>query len=132
MEKKDKKADFKYLERRKKIKYLRSLLTKIVRARDKWCLRCHTMNGLQAAHIYPKGKYRKMEFDPDNVIGLCWSCHMHWAHKDVRGFNKWLEETLPKERLKRLDQRAKYVCRSPIDLSLVKIDLENELKKYSR
>lgn len=72
-----------------------------------YCLKCKRRPPqvqLHAAHIYPKGKYRNhpLRCDLLNGIPLCYSCHLHWAHKHPLEFNDWLELEIPgrKEYLK--------------------------------
>ena len=95
------------------------------------CLRCGTSEKLQMSRIYPKGTHRKMEYDLDNVKTLCWNCHFNWWHKSPVEAWRWLEKTISKERLTRLDIRANTVDKSPQDFKLLKIYLQQEIKKYT-
>lgn len=113
-------------------KELNRLLHKLVRARDgEYCLRCGASTYLQLSHIYPKGKHRKMEFEPENVKLLCRGCHLYWWHKSPIEAWRWLETVLPKDRIKRLDFRANTVDKSRFDFRLHKLFLESEIKRFS-
>lgn len=82
----------------RKIKQELDLLLKAhVHERDGYaCLKCGRYGkGLQAAHIFPKGKYQRLRFDPLNLLTLCVGCHLFWAHKDPIGFYEWIREKWP-------------------------------------
>ena len=102
----------------------------LVVVRDKRCLKCGSMQRLQAAHIYPKGTYRKMEFDENNIICLCYRCHLHFWHKNPIEAHDWLIKTLPGDRLTILKMRSNYVDKTPQDYNLLKLYLTEEIKKY--
>ena len=70
--------------------------------RDKRCLRCGKESILHTSHIYPRGKYPRMQFLPDNVKLLCNGCHLYWWHKHPIEAKEWAEKTLGKRRLKKL------------------------------
>ena len=62
------------------------------------CLRCKKSREqvvLQAAHVDGKGKYVRLRFEPDNILSLCYACHLHWAHKQPREFTDWFRENWP-------------------------------------
>lgn len=82
------------------------IVKELVHERDgQMCLRCKKTREncvLQAAHVDGKGKYVRLRFEPDNILSLCYACHMHWAHKQPREFTDWFRENWP-ERNERLD-----------------------------
>jgi hypothetical protein len=49
---------------------------------------------LQAAHIYPKGTYRDMQHDPDNVVAMCLKDHLYWWHKHPIEAAEWAKAEL--------------------------------------
>ncbi len=72
--------------------------------RDGWkCVKCGKVDklSLQCAHVYPKGKYPRLRFEMDNLLALCYACHMHWAHKDPIAFASWFAANYP-EKLRKL------------------------------
>lgn len=111
---------------------LNKLLREILLKRDKVCLRCGAAERLQAAHIYPKGLNRKMEYDDKNLLLLCWRCHMHFFHKHPIAAHEWLESILTRQRLDYLKLRANTVDKSVFDYQLEKLYLESQLKKYEK
>lgn len=112
-------------------KVLRPLLSKACLARDNHeCIRCGATSRLSASHIYPKGSYRSMEYDLDNVKTLCYRCHLHFWHKNPMEAKEWLVKTLPKSRLDRLLLMSQQ-SGVKLDYNLTKIYLEQQLKKYS-
>lgn len=108
---------------------LRRLLKDVVFARDKYkCLRCRRQVTLAPAHIYPKGAYRKLEFEIKNVITLCYPCHFSFAHKDPLEFTDWLNKNIPW--IEELKEMKKNDVGLKLDYNLIKLYLEQELKKY--
>lgn len=107
---------------------LNGLLHRLLELRDGSCLRCRK-TPFQMSHIFPKGRYRSMEFDPDNVKALCWSCHWWW-HKSPLEAHEFLSRIMSKERLDRL-RLASQTARK-VDLKLQKLYLESEIKKLEK
>ena len=96
------------------------------------CLRCGSTEGLCASHIYPKGKYKKMEFVLENVKTLCFACHIPWWHKNPIEAKEWLEENIDPERLGRLKLMTQYINKKPIDFKMIKIYLEQEIERMKK
>ena len=111
---------------------LNKLVRDYVLLRDKVCLRGGKSNNLHASHIYPKGKFRKMEFDTDNVKALCLGCHLYWWHKHPIEAKDWAEKTLGKERLDRLKKKANSVNKNKLDFNLLRDELEIKIKDFNR
>lgn len=108
---------------------LRKLLREVIFARDEHkCLRCRRQVQLAPAHIYPKGTYRKLEFEPLNVITLCFACHICFAHKNPVEFTAWLEENI--SWFPKLKQMRKTDSGLILDYNLIKLMLKKELSKY--
>ncbi len=106
-----------------------ALMHDIVLARaDNKCERCGGINLLCASHIKSKGTYRSLEYDPDNLKCLCYRCHIHWWHKEPTDAIDWLKDKWP-GRKERLDLKAQTL--SKIDLELVRLDLKQQLLKYT-
>ena len=110
---------------------LNTLIRQILELRDKVCLRCKSTQTLQASHIYPKGRYKKLEFDTDNIKFLCWSCHWWW-HKNPIEARDWLYATLPKARLDRIKMRSQTTGDGMRNYKLLKIMLEQDIKKLTK
>jgi len=108
-------------------KVLNGLLHKILEKRDGRCLKCGKTEW-QMSHIYPKGRYRSMEFDPDNVKALCYACHLHWWHKNPIEAHEWLQIRMSDARLKRLKLMSQTT--NKIDYKLIRLFLEQTLKEY--
>lgn len=107
------------------------LLRELVILRDgERCLRCGKTNILHLSHIYPKGKQRGMELDPDNLKLLCAGCHIYWWHKSPLEAQNWLVSVLPPERLQRLKLMSQTAQK--VDLELQKLYLESEVKKLKK
>lgn len=95
------------MEKHQKTK-INKLLVECIKKRDGYkCLKCGSTQTLHLSHIYPKGKYRMLEFDMDNLKFLCFSDHLHWWHKHPLEAGDWIKKILDKDRLKRLSQKAR-------------------------
>lgn len=111
-------------------KVLYGLLRQLIGLRDRErCIRCSKTERLQLSHIYPKGKHKRLAYDPDNLKLLCVGCHLFWWHKSPIEAWEWLSQTIDPERLKRLRLRANTVDKSPFDFELYNLWLEQEIKK---
>ena len=112
-------------------KQQKSTLNKLVREyvilRDKRCLRCGKDKNLHASHIYPKGKYRKMQFNINNVKALCLGCHLYWWHKSPIEAKEWAEKTLGKRRLNKLKKQANTINKNKLDYKQIKSELETKI-----
>lgn len=117
------------LERNK----LKKLLHQLVVVRDKKCLHCGAKKILHASHIFPKGRYKDVEWDPDNVKALCYRCHLHWWHKDPLEAGEWFKTTYPKwyKKLKRkaIKPIGKVTLKQTNDFKKLEDRLLREIKK---
>jgi len=62
------------------------------KGRCEWCGR--TAN-LQGAHILSAGAHPNMSADPENILCLCYHCHLNVWHKDPGIAFRWFEGTFP-------------------------------------
>ena len=106
---------------------LHKLVREYVILRDKHCLRCGKVDNLHASHIYPRGKYPKMQFEVRNVKALWLGCHLYWWHKHPLEASKWLEKTLSKGRLRYLKEQSNTINKIPWDFKGIKKTLENKI-----
>tara|TARA_R100000781_G_scaffold94684_1_gene58999 strand:+ start:5666 stop:6022 length:357 start_codon:yes stop_codon:yes gene_type:complete len=117
------------MNKQQKIK-LSKLVRELVLLRDKRCLKCGKSDNLHASHIYPRGKFPKMQFEPLNVKALCLGCHLYWWHKHPLEAKDWAEKALGRTRLMKLKRRANTIDKSLWDFKAIKEQLEEELKNY--
>lgn len=114
-------------------KKLNVLLHQLVRLRDgEQCLWCGGGGVLQLSHIYPKGKYRKLEFDPLNLKLLCLGCHLYKWHRSPLEAQEWLKTVIPPERLAYLRDMSNKIIKAPLNFKAIKEQLEEEIKHYER
>lgn len=99
--------------------------------RDKACLKCGNPE-FQASHIYSVGAYKKLEYDIDNIIALCYRHHIHWWHKDPGDAWHWINQELPVKRLEGLKLRSQTTGDGSRDYNTIKLVLEFELKKWQK
>lgn len=71
-----------------------------------------------------------MEYDLDNVVALCFACHMTWWHKEPIEAGAWIKDYLNPERYKRLKMRAQVIDKTPLDYNLLRLYLEQEIEHY--
>lgn len=113
-------------------KTLNGLIHEILVLRDVCCLRCGATENLQASHIYPKGTYRKLEFDSWNIIFLCFRCHFHWWHKHPIAAAEWIQTAIPKERYDRIKLRSQTSGDGMRDFKTLELILRLELNALKR
>ena len=114
------------MKKSQKVK-LSKLVREYVIKRDKVCLKCGKGSNLHASHIYPRGKYPKMQFDTKNVKALCLGCHLYWWHKHPIEAREWAQKALGKDRLKYLKKRANTIDKSLWDFKELKKKLEKKI-----
>ena len=108
---------------------LHKLLREYVLLRDKKCLKCGKTNILHASHIYPRGKYPRMQFLTENVKALCTGCHLYWWHKHPIEAREWAEKALGVSRLRKLKKIANTVKYGSYDYEFIKDELEQKIKE---
>ena len=96
------------------------------------CRKCGKSNTLCASHIYPKGKYKRMRYLLDNVISLCYYCHIHWWHKNPIEAKEWADENIDTVIMCKLKLATQTIDKKPIDYKMLRVGLENEIKKYKK
>ena len=110
------------------VKTLDKLVREAIFARDRVCVRCGRIDQLAPSHIYPKGRYTRLRWDTDNILTLCFACHICWWHKNPIEAGNWFREKYP-ELSKKLKLRTQYIDKSAIDYNAIKLYLENEIQK---
>jgi len=114
---------------------LKKLLHQLVVARDKKCIRCGRNKRLNASHIYPKGVYKDLEFEPWNLKALCFHCHIFWWHKDVLEASRWFKQVYPDryKKVQRLYNKSNKVGKVKVkkvyDFDKIRSKLERQIKK---
>ena len=82
-----------------------------VRNRDKICQKCHGHSPIAPHHAFGR-RHRTTRWDVVNGVGLCFPCHIHWAHRDPCSFSVWFERHIGKDQYSRLSEahsmEAKY------------------------
>ncbi len=87
--------------------------SRMVRERAGWkCERCGQYFGpkagarLHAAHIFSKGGFPHLRYDPDNAVSLCSRHHRFWAHIDAADFIQWVRGYIGEAKYEALTARA--------------------------
>jgi 5-methylcytosine-specific restriction endonuclease McrA len=66
------------------------------------------MHDAHGSHIYPEGTYTSMSADVDNIICLCFHCHIYWWHKHPIEAGDWFKKRFP-ELHKTLKKRSQVI-----------------------
>ena len=83
------------------------LWIKIIRARDKHCQKCGA-KASQAAHIFSRSNHG-LRYDLQNGIGMCYYCHLYWAHRSPVEFTLWVQKKWPERWVYLIRERQKLV-----------------------
>lgn len=96
--------------------------SRTIRKRAGWkCERCGTYYGpkagtrLHCAHIFSKGAFPHLRYDPDNVIALCYRHHRWWAHIDPVDFTEWVQKHIGEAKFEALKTRAHQGGKNVLD-----------------
>ena len=99
------------------------LFSKIIRLRDKKCLKCGTNKNLQVAHLISR-KNLAHRWDENSAITLCYACHLYWYHKEPIEAAEWLKRLFP--------NFYDYVIKHKGDLVLTNINYLELKEKLSK
>ena len=108
-------------------KKLHKLVREYVLLRDKRCLKCGKTENLHASHIYPRGKYPKMQFNTNNVKALCLGCHLYWWHKHPIEAREWAEKALGEDRLDKLKKQSNTINKTLWNFKEIESELKNKI-----
>jgi len=114
------------MKKSEKVK-LNKLVREFVLLRDKCCLKCGKTSALQASHIYPKGKFPKMQFNTDNVKILCLGCHLYWWHKHPVEAKDWAEKELGRARLNKLKKQSNTINKTIWNFKEIQMELKKQI-----
>lgn len=106
-------------------KKLDKIVSDIVRSRGS-CVRCgnNDYKKLQCAHIMPRTAL-STRWDFMNLVCLCVSCHLFWAHKNPVEFTEWIKVWLGETKYNELRRRATMLKHWTIEeLEQLYIDFE--------
>lgn len=121
-----------------------TLAKRIARARDgykcQYCGEGEPKRMTHGSHVYAEGKNKSMSADTDNILCLCWLCHMgglHYVSTDRFSWHgtpaeamDWFRENYPKlhENLKKRSQELKVCDEAFWEKKMV--ELKEESKQY--
>ncbi len=114
-------------------KEIKALVRQLLITRDtEKCRRCGTTEKLQASHIYSVGSWKKLEYDTDNIILLCYRCHFHWWHKEPLAAAEWIKTSYPLKVLERLKLRQQQTGKGTHDYKTLKLVIGQEIKNLQK
>jgi len=80
---------------KKKTEKLWGLVKKVVYLRDKsMCQHCHkevSGHNRHPNHVIPQSHGNILKYDIENIITMCFHCHMNWWHKNPLEAALWFE-----------------------------------------
>lgn len=100
--------------REKLEKMLDKVWSEYVRGRDRRCQKCGGMGALSAHHAFGR-RHRATRWDIFNGCGLCYPCHIHWAHRDPCSFAVWFENHVGRAQYARLAEAHNQVVKHTTD-----------------
>jgi len=103
---------------RQKVKVANDLWRHLIykKAKDGKCAVCGMARGLQAMHLFPKGKYPHMRFELDNGAPGCPGCHNRLTN-DHEAHRNFCIRYLGRDGYERL--RLMSLSRAKVDVDLV-------------
>src|SRR3990167_3597477 len=94
--------------RQKLVKTLDTQSSKICRIKAKVCQKCLKAPESQAAHIFSRWKM-STRWEQDNLIAMCFYCHIFWSHREPAEFTLWVQERMGMEKFNDLRKRAETI-----------------------
>ena len=115
-------------QRQKWIKILDGLASEVTYERaDFKCEKCGRP-AKSAHHVFSR-RYGATRFNPDNLLNLCYPCHMHFFHSKIEEARDWLIQRMGEAKYFKLKIQALGRHKGKPDYKLIMLDLENELRK---
>lgn len=100
------------------------LFSLYIRQRDATCRRCYRDGILQCHHLIPR-VYRKVRFEPDNAVALCYGCHKFLTHRPLEN-DEFVLSVIGEERYLELRAMARNTTYK-VDLAQVLEDLKKKV-----
>ena len=125
----NRKAEFLQMKskRQKLEKQLDNAWSEYVRSRDKSCRKCFGGGSIAAHHAFGR-RHLVTRWDIFNGVGLCYPCHINWAHRDPGGFSVWFRDYVGKEEFERLAITHRQV----VKFTVADLELMLEVLTYGR
>lgn len=80
---------------------LDKLIKKYVKERDFYtCQHCGKKlegSNCHGSHVIPVSAGLLWAYDPENIITLCFHCHINWWHKNPMEASDWFKDRYPRE-----------------------------------
>lgn len=84
--------------------------SKVVRARDQWCMSCGKTEYLQAMHIVGR-RTKVVRWSLDNAVTGCSGCHRYYTENPL-AFHDWLRSLLGDGHLDILREKARGIMKT--------------------
>lgn len=110
-------------------KELDILWSRFIRRRDPICQKCGKTQSSQGAHIFGRGNL-STRWDVSNGVGLCFFCHLYWAHREPVEFTLWIIGKMGEEAFGSLKKKSQEIFDSS-ELKNRAEEIKKELLKLS-
>lgn len=107
-------------------KQLDVLWSRWIRERDRICRKCKKADSSQAAHIFGRGNL-STRWDIQNGLGMCYYCHIFWAHREPVEFTLWVQGEIGRGMFEDLRRKSRKIY----DHSNLKTDYERIKKELT-
>jgi hypothetical protein len=82
------------------------IFSRYIRARDRRCITCGSMQSLQCSHYFTKRAHSSVRWDERNAHAQCPACHMRHHNIDPGQYLLWLIDTYGREEYELLQLKA--------------------------
>ena len=88
--------------------------SKVVRARDQWCMSCGKTETLQCMHIVGR-RSKIVRWSLDNAVTGCAGCHRYYTENPL-AFHDWLRSLLGDGHLDLLREKARGILKTDLKI----------------
>ena len=88
------------------------------------CERCS--RPAKSCHHTFSRRYISTRWNPDNLLNLCYPCHIHFFHSRIEEARDWLIQRMGEAKYQKLKIQALGRHKGKPDYKLIRLDLENE------
>ena len=96
-----------------------------------WCKK--TNNPVYVSHVLPKGKYVRLRYVEENVLLLCYYCHIHKWHKNPHEAMEFVRKYKGEKHFEKLYDTERWSGRHDgLYLMALEMNFKNELERLTK